>query len=403
MRSFLMDLRHSARMLFKHPMLTVTCVVTISLGIGLTTTMFSVINGSIWEQLPYDDADRLMIIARTNLTQSQSRMGVSIHDFEDWRSRQTTFEDITAWYGGTINLNNEGETPIRYQGAFIVPSAFDLIGVPPLMGRVFTDEERLPEAASVIVLSYRVWQARFGGDPEILGSTVRVNGLPTTVIGVMPEGYAFPNQEDVWVPQKQDPSQIERNGGVLLQVVGKLKEGVSQAQAQAEFSVIAAALAEEYPETNEDIGARVMGYDEAIMDTEDRTILYLMLAGMFAVLLIACFNVANLLLSRAVIRSKEMAVRSSLGATRRALVGQMLLEALAFAVVGGALGLLLGHIGISIFDRAAASTEPPWWFDFSIDGTVALFVLLLVVLSAVVSGILPALQSSSTGVTEILK
>jgi len=279
MRSFLMDLRHSARMLFKHPMLTLICVVTISLGIGLTATMFSVINGSIWEQLPYDDADRLMIIMRTNLTQDQSRMGVSIHDFEDWRSRQTSFEDITAWYGGTINLNNEGDTPIRYQGAFIVPSAFDLIGETPLMGRVFTDEERGPEAGPVIVLSYRVWQARFGGDPDILGTTVRVNGLPTTVIGIMPDDYSFPNREDVWVPQKQDPSQIDRNGGVWMQVVGKLKDGVSQNQAQAEFSVIAASLAEEYPETNENIGARVMSYSEAMMDSEGRAVLYLIEGG----------------------------------------------------------------------------------------------------------------------------
>ncbi len=403
MSALLSDLRHSARMLLKNPLLTVTCVVTLSLGVALTTMMFSIINGVLFEQLPYEDARRYMLIWRTNLEEGSGRMGVSIHDFEEWRSRQTSFEDLTGYYRGTVNVTNEGDPPIRFQGAFIVPSVFSLVGVQPQIGRAFTEEEMEPDAPAVLVLSHRVWQNHFGGDPEIVGRTVRANGQVSTIIGVMPEGFSFPDRDDVWLPQRQDSSQIERNQGVWLQVMGKLKEGVTKVEAAAELNVIASSLAEAYPETNENIGALVLAYGESVMDSEGRLLLFLMLAGMFAVLLIACFNVANLLLSRAIVRAREMAIRTSIGATRRRLLSQMLSESMAFAFGGALIGLVLSYYALRVFNRAVQFSEPPWWFNFGIDGTVVLFVVGLMLVSAIVTGVLPALQSTSTNVNEILK
>jgi predicted permease len=401
--ALLQDLRHSARMLRKNPVLTITCAITLALGIGLTTMWFSVINGCMYQPLPFEDSDRLMAIGRTNLSQDVDRMGVSIHDFYDWRGRQTSFEDISGFYGGTVNVTREGDPPVRFQGAFIVPSVFNMLGVQPVLGRLFTDEEMKLENPPVILLSYRVWQANFGGDPQIVGTEVRANAEPMTIVGVMPEGFLFPSEEGVWLPLRYQPSQFDRNQGTWMNVVGKLREGVSIEQASAEFDVIAANLAEQYPETNEGIGVRIEAFTDRVVGGQVALILYLFLAGMFAVLLIACFNVANLLLARAAVRAKELAVRTSLGASRRRILGQLLMESFAFSVVGAAVGLLLGHIGITIFDRAAAASDPPWWFDFSIDWTVVGFVAFLAVVSALVSGILPAIQATRAGLAEVLQ
>lgn len=403
MDSFLHDLRHSARMLFKNPGLTITCVITLSLGIGLTTLMFCIINGSLYEPLPFEDSRKLLFIVRNNLSEGAERMGVSIHDFVDWRDQQTTFEDLAGYYSGTVNLNNEGERPIRYQGSFITPSAFILIRVQPLIGRIFTEEEMSSDTPPVIILGYNAWQNRFGGDPEIIGKTIRANGETMTIIGVMPEGFVFPDNDDVWLPQRQDPLQIPRNQGVWLNVMGRIKEGVTLEQAGAEFDAIATRLAEEYPDTNEGVGVQVSPVSRLILDSEARIVMFLMLIATFTVLLIACFNVANLLLARAAMRTKEMAVRTSLGASRGKLIWQLMLEAIAFSAIGALLGLLLGYIGITIFDRMVVSTDPPWWFRFNIDMNVVLFVAGLTLISGIVSGILPSLQASRSDITDVLK
>jgi len=390
-------------MLIKNPGLAMICIITLGLGISIPTLMFSIINGALYQPLPFEDSKSLAVIFRNNPSEDAERMSVPYHDFLDWRKQQTSFVNIGGGYSGTVNLNNENERPIRYQGGFITPASFALLRVDPIMGRTFAEDEIKPDAPQVILLGYEVWQTRFGGDADIVGKQIRVNGAYTTVTGVMPEGFVFPQDQEVWVPLRLDPLTLERGGGTQLEVFGRLKEGVTIDQAQAEFTAITAGLAETYPETNEGIGAVVVRYQDQFIATETSTILYLLLAAVISVLFIACFNVANILLARATTRTKELAVRTSLGATRKRLVTQLICEATVISAAGALLGLLLGHIGITIFANIVEATDPPFWFVFNIDLTVVLFVAALTILSSLISGILPAIQSTKTNINEVLK
>ena len=403
MPALLQDFRHSTRMLIKNPGLSLICIITLGLGISIPTLMFSIINGALYQPLPFEESKNLLILFRNNPENNSSRMSVTYHDFVDWREQQRTLEDIGGSYSGTVNLNNEGERPVRYQGAFITPGSFPLLRVDPVLGRTFAEDEVKPDAPQVILLGYDVWQNRFGGESDAVGREIRVNGATTTIIGVMPEGFVYPQDQEVWMPIRYDPLTLEHGGGTQLQVFGRLKEEFTIEQVQAEFSGITAGLAEKYPELNENIGANVMRYQDQFTTGETATILYLLLVAVSSVLFIACFNVANVLLARAMTRTKELAVRASLGATRKRLVSQLLSEAMAISFIGALLGLLLGHIGITIFDNIVESTNPPFWFVFNIDLTVVLFVVALTILSSIISGILPAIQSTKTNINEVLK
>jgi len=403
MNSFLQDLRQSLRMLVKNPGLAVTCILTLAFGIGLTTLMFILVNGSLYESLPFEDSRDLRFLLMNNPAEGVEQMGVPIHDFTDWREQQTTFENLAGWYEGTVNIVSAGDLPTRYDGAFITPSAFTALRVQPIMGRIFTEEERTIDAPGVILIGYDVWQTRFGGTEDVLGRTIRANGMTMTVIGVMPEGFVFPVEEEVWLPLKLDPLELARGDGLTLNVMGRLREGVSDQQAAEEYRVIAARLAAEYPETNEGAGIRIFKISELVMGTEGNLLLHLMLAATLAVLLIACFNVANLLLARASLRTREMAVRTSLGASRRRLIRQLVLEASSFAAIGALIGLVLGQIGITVFMQYAEGSDPPYWFNFNIDLNVILFVAGTMLLSTLFAGIFPALQASRANVSEVLK
>jgi len=403
MSSLLQDLKHSLRMLVKNPGLAITCVITLSFGIGLTTLMFIIVNGSLYEPLPFENSRDLRFLLMSNPSEGLEQMGVPIHDFTDWREQQTSFEDIAGWYEGTVNIVSEGDLPVRYNGAFITPAAFRLLRVQPIMGRIFTEEERSSDAPGVAMIGHDVWQIRFDGDPEVLGRTIRANGETMTVIGVMPEGFVFPMEEEIWLPLKLNPTELTRGDGIALNVLGRLKEGVSDRQAAEELNVIAARLAEEYPESNEGVGSQVQKVSELVMGSEGNLVLHLMLAATLAVLLIACFNVANLLLARASLRTREMAVRTSLGASRRRLIRQLVLEASSFAVIGAIIGLALAQIGITIFMRYAQGSDPPYWFNFNIDLNVILFAAGTMLLATLFAGIFPALQASNTNINEVLK
>jgi len=403
MGTLLTDVRHSLRLLTKNPALALTCILTLGLGVGLSTVMFSIINGSLLQPLPFEDADRILVLLRSNPDEGIQRMGVSIHDLTDWQAQQTSFEEIAGWYSGTVNMTISEGRPERFDGGFMQPGAFRIIGAAPVLGRMFTKEEMRPEAPHVIMLGYRLWQDRFAGDPGVLGRTVRVNGMSSTIIGVMPEGFVFPDNEQVWVPHRQDPAVIERGGGVTMNAIGKLRTDVPLEKARVEMEAISARLAEQYPDSNRGVVATIMSFGDTIMDDESRAIIWIMQGVFLAVLVSACINVANLLLARAMLRTKEVAVRTTLGATPRRVVGLLMVEAAVVAVVGALVGLLLGQIGISWFDGAIAFTDPPWWFDFSIDGNVLLFVLGLTLFAALLSGLLPAMQAARTNINEVLK
>jgi len=406
MSQFVRDVRFAARSLARQPAMALLAILAFSLGIGLVTTMFSITDGAL-RDLPFERADRLMHLERNNLAQDIQSMEVTYHDLLEWREAQrddqSSFESLAAFYQGTINLSGDGEEPTRYNGAFMTDNAFDVLRAKAALGRTFAPGDDGPGPDAVVVLGWRLWQARFGGRPDILGRTIRVNGTPREVIGVMPEGFLFPIREEIWTTLPYDPARLRRGGGETLEVYGRLRDGVTVDQAAADLSRIAARIAAQHPDTNEGIGSVVKPYTEEYIDSEPRTLLFLMLGATFGVLLIACANVANLLLSRAAAKGKEVAVRSALGAGRWRVMQQMIAEALVLATAGAVLGVVLAWLSVGAFNRAIAPTDPPFWIDIRLDGAAFAVVAVATLLAGLAAGLAPALQATGNRINEILK
>lgn len=396
------DLRFAVRGLSKQPGLTLIAILAFALGIGLTTTVFSIVHGALGE-LPFDRPEEIVALSRTDLKQGFDGMDVPIHELVDWRERLKSYQGLAAYYGGTTNLSFDGETPERYEGAFVSANTFELLKVSPILGRSFAPGEDQPGAEPVVLLGYDLWQNRFGGEPGILGKAVRVNGVERTVIGVMPAGFLFPEQQQMWLGLPHDLAVLKRGEGTWVNVFGRLRPGVSIEQAQAELTGVAQQLASEYPESNQNIGALVEPFAQRFIGKEPRLMLTIMLGAVIGVLAIACANVANLLLARAVIRSKEAAIRSAMGAGRRQVMQQMVAEAFVLAAVGALLGVALASLGIDAFNKAIEVSEPPFWIDIRLNGSVLFFAFAMTLLSSLLAGAIPAFQASGQRVNEILK
>jgi putative ABC transport system permease protein len=401
------DIKYGARMLVKRPGLSATAVLALALGIGLTTTMFSIVYVTTIKGLPYPQADRLILLNRSRPAQNVNFMPVEIHDFADWRSRQHSFEDLSAYYGETVDVAGTEGTPIRYLGAYTDSRLFEVLGIKPILGRMFGEESTKPGAPQVMVLSYRAWQNRFQSDPGVLGKVERVNEQPTTIIGVMPKGFDYPGYLDAWLPLQLDPLAYPRGVGPALEqtalsAIGRLKPGVTYEQAQAEMAGIAQALAQEYPASNEGTSVHLTPVVESFIGTQAVTMLYTMLGAVFGVLLIACANVANLLLARTVLRTKEIAVRTALGASRLRTVSQLLAETLVLSVAGAAIGIALAYYAISLFNAGLETEQIPIWMRASLEPAVLVFVLGLTFLTTLIAGSVPAFRASKTNVNELL-
>jgi putative ABC transport system permease protein len=402
MSVFLQDLRFGFRLLRKNPWLTLVAVVALGMGIGLTAMMYSMVHGALVRGLPFPDGDRIYHVERANPSQGMTQMSVPMHDFLDWREQQQSFTELAASYSGTVNVADTDHAE-RYSGGFMTANSFRVIGVQPLLGPGFREGDDAPGAAPVIILGYHVWRNRYQSDPGIIGRIIRVNGEQATVAGVMPDGFRFPVDQDVWVPLRQDPSRFGREGGVWLGVFGRLRPAATPAQAQAEFDAIIRRIEAEHPGTNTNVNALVMPYTHRYIGKEPRALLFTMLGAVFLVLLIACANVANLLLTRAALRSKEVGIRTAMGAPRWRVVSQFLAEALALALVGAVLGLGIAWAGLHAFNAAIAPTDPPFWIDIRLDARILLFTMGVTLLAALVAGALPAWQAAQADVNDILK
>jgi predicted permease len=398
---FSRDLRQATRIFSRSPGFAAISVIALALGVGLTTTMFSIVNGALFKGLPFPDSKGILHLERNNLSAGIESMEVTLHDYLDWREQQRAFESLEAYYSGTVNIRGT-ERAERYSGAFVTAGLFSLLRVEPVLGRGFREGEDTPGAEPVVVLGHRMWQDRYGGDPGVIGTTVWANGEQMTVVGVMPEGFRFPVQEEIWLPNRQDPLELERGAGTTLEVIGRLHDGQGPDQAALEINRIAQLLAEEYPETNEGVGAAVKPFVEEYVDVQAKGLLFAMLGATFLVLLVASANVANLLLARAASRTREVALRTALGASRRAVVSHMLSESLVLSVGGALVGLVIAWFAIASFVAAIESTEPPFWMDFGFDLTVFLFVAGVTLLGAILSGVIPALKATSKNVAGIL-
>lgn len=385
------DFRASVRSLLRRPLSTVFAVVVLGLGIGSTTTLFAIVDGVLLSGLPFAGSDRLVALFRTTASIPHPHKAANLHDFADWRQKQHSFEHLAA-YQASFAFLSTGSGTEGYVAAYVTPGLFDVLRVRPSLGRGFAPEEERAGASLPVIVSHDLWQRRFGSDPGILGRQVRVNRAVATVVGVMPEGFGFPYRQDLWMPLQMDPDSFSRDRSPLVFVLGRLNPGVPLDAAQAEMKRISAGLAEGYPATNRDVEATVEPFAEAFTDEQLRSSLWMMLAGVFGILLIACASVANLLLARTVRRRGELALRAALGASRRRLFLQLLLETLLLAAAATILALVLAGLGVDLFKRFTETGDylRAFWISVELDAPALGFALVLAGFSTLATGLAPA-------------
>jgi len=397
------DVHYAARMMRRSPVFTTTAVLTLALGIGANTAVFSVVNAVLLRPLPYPDSDRLVQIWSTNPKANRWGMWTAYPRFEDWRRENTVFEEMATARTWVITIKG-GDHPESLFGVITSSQIFQLLRVQPMLGRGFLAEEDQPGHDHVIILSYGLWQRRFGSDRSVIGRTVDVDQQKYTVIGVMAPDFRFPPdlpvsyRIDAWLPPGPDPSRNDR-GSNNYYTFARLKPGVTVAQAQAQTDAINHGLSEKYSADRE-MGVKVVGWRRQV-GSEVRPALLILLGAISLVLLIACANVANLLLARGAMRQREAALRQALGAGRARLIRQFLTESMLLAVFGGAIGLLLAYEGVDLFIRLAP--DIPRLNDTTIDPHVLIFTAVLTLGTALIFGIAPALQGSSTDLQDSLK
>jgi len=394
------DLRYGLRMLVRNPAFTVVAVIALALGIGANSAIFSVVNTVLLKPLPYKNPDALVLVWDEQTHLGFPKDTPSPANFLDWREQNTVFEGMAAMTERSLNLTGVGE-PERLDGQRVSANLFSLLGVEPQLGRAFTAEEDKP-GSRVVILSHRVWQTRFGGDATIIGRALNLNGEAYTVVGVMRRGFQFPTpQTQLWVPIAFSADEAAQRGSHYLEVVARMKAGVKLQQARAEMSTIAARLEKQYPEQNMRIGSVVTPLHEEVVGNIKPALLVLLGAVGF-VLLIACANVANLLLARAAARQKEISLRLALGASRTRLIRQFLTESVLLAGMGGLVGLLFSLAGIRILKGFIPDTISQVQ-EINLDSKVLLFTLLVSLATGLIFGLAPATQASHFNLNETLK
>ena len=411
MDSLLKDIRYAVRSLIKRPGFIAVVIITLALGIGANTAIFSVINAVVLRPLPYDDPDRLVMVWET--IAGNDRRSVAPGNYVDWRDQNKTFDGLSAVFNGNFNLTGDGE-PERINGATITSNLMNVLGVQAQLGRTFQPDDDAGRGNSVVLISDGLWKRRFGADQNIVGRSLTIDETPYTVVGVMPAGFQFPAKSDLWVlgrdrnavslsliSQFPDNDWTHERDAHFLSVVGRLKPGASLSQAQSDIAGIARRAEQEFPQTNEGLSSNVVSLHTQIVG-EVQGLLFILLGAVALVLLIACTNVANLMLARSVKREREMAIRVAVGAGRWRLIRQLLTESLLLSLAGGLAGLLLSTWAADMFIKLSPGNIPRLE-EASVDLRLLGFAFIISLLTGVAFGLLPAFHATRVRLSSSLK
>jgi predicted permease len=396
------DLRFAVRHLGVHRWFSLAVIVTLALGIGINTTVFTLVNVILFKPVPVPGGERLVAVTQQLPGDPRNHGPVSLTEYRAYRDQNRTFahlEAVNRYNGILSDRDNPAE---RYELAEITPGLFTALQTPPMLGRSFAPADGEPGAPVVVLLGHAVWQKRYAGSPDVVGRAVRLNQQPATIIGVMPAGFQFPDVEEIWTAYRPSVEREQRTRRELM-LFGLLKPGVSRSDAAGDLTVIAARLAKDFPDTNKGVFPVVQTFHDLFNGGPIKLIFLLMLAATGFVLLIACANVANMMLSRAVARSREVAVRAALGASRGQLIRQLLVESVVLSVLGGVLGLGLTAAGVHWFDLQTQDVGKPYWVQFAMDWRAFAYFTALSLLTGIVFGLVPALRASRVDLNTALK
>jgi len=398
----LQDLRFALRMIGTHRWFSAAVIVTLALGIGINTTVFTLVNAVLFKPVPLPGGERLVVVSQFNPKDPRGHGPVSWPDFQVFRSENHGFAGLEALERRGAVISENGNPAERFNMGVVSAGLFDMIRTPPILGRGFTAADGRAGAPTVVLLGHNAWQRRYAGASDVIGRAVRLNGAPATIIGVMPAGFMFPDTQDLWTVLTPTPEREDRTKRTLM-LFGMLQPGTSRSTAQGDLVLLSTRLAKDYPATNKELSAQVQTFHEAFNGGPIKLIFLLMLGAVGFVLLIACANVANMMLSRAVARSREIAVRAAMGASRWQLVRQLLTESVLLSSLGGLLGLGLAAAGVHAFDLATQDVGKPFWILFEMDWRAFAYFAAISVLSGIVFGLVPALRASRVDLNTALK
>jgi putative ABC transport system permease protein len=398
----LQDLRYAVRSIAANRAVTIVAVVCLSLGIGMNGAMFAVVDGVLIQPFPFKDPDRMVVLYTTNQKRGVTLSLLSYLEYRDWRDSNRTLEDIAAFSGRSLTISDGQADPERFAGQAVSANLFSFLGVAPQLGRDFQPDDDRPGAEPVIMLSDEVWRQRYQSDPNVVGRAIPINGRSHTIIGVMPPEFAFPTFHRLWVPlgpTGESAPRTERS----VQVFARMKPGVTLQQLRADLEAVTTRLAETYPASNEGWGVLVRPLVDWMLPAEVQVILPAMLGAATLVLLIACTNVANLLLARASVRSREIAVRSALGASRWQIVRQLLIEAVFIGGISAPLGWVVAHVFLGLVESGMPPDGVPYFIRWALDARSLLYTIAISLATGIVFGLAPALHAARANLQESLK
>ena len=393
------DLRFAFRMIRQHPWFSAAIIATLALGIGVNTTVFTLVNAVLFKPLPFPGGDRLVMATANNPSLGRQQVSISYPDLRDFRQSSQSFEYLEAVSNLAANISEKGNPPERYRGARITSGMFAMLHVKPVLGRALAPADELAGAESSIWIGYGVWKDRYGKDPSVIGRAVRVNDKSAVIAGVMPEGFQFPNNEDIWLNTTATEVRDRRE----YAIIAMLRPGVTRDTAQAELMITARRLEQQFPDSHRGHGIAVKTFHEMMNGGPIRLVFTLMMGAVAFVLLIACANVANMLLGRALARRREISIRVAMGASRARILRQLLVESVLLSTLGGIIGLGLSQFAIEAFSKAVQNVGKPYWIVFEMDYVVFGYFAGICLLSGLIFGLMPALQATRADMNETLK